>query len=102
MCVAGKEMIGRTTESLPQRLRAALLHRTDGLPLGLQPLHLEGAGVPIGRILQGVGTRTEGFLFREIVCPDCFPLRQVGMTPREEAITCAAESLPDRFLLTAA
>ena len=53
--VAREETIAGAAEPLPDRLRSALLHRPDRLPLRLQPLDLGGGRVPVGRVRQRLG-----------------------------------------------
>ena len=98
---SARRSVAGAAEPLPDRLRAALLHRADRLPLGLQPLDLGGGGVPVGRLGERLGLRAERFLPREVVGPDRLALGQIGVAAGEEAIAGAAEPLPDRLLLAA-
>src|SRR5262249_32507591 len=99
--IARKEIVAGAAEPLPQRFGAALLHRTDGLPLGLQLLDLGGGGVPVGRLLQRLDFRDERIFLREVRRPDGLALREIGVPAREELVARRAEPLPDGLLLAA-
>src|SRR5207302_1443929 len=51
--VPREEAVARAPEPLPDGLGPALLHRTDGAPLVLEPFDLDCRSVPIGRIGEG-------------------------------------------------
>ena len=74
--VAREKASHARAEPLPDRLRPALLHRPDRLPLGLQPLDLGRRGVPVGRLGERLGLRAQRFLLREVLGPDRLALRR--------------------------
>ena len=75
--VALEELVGGGAEARPDRLGLVAAHRPDGLPLGLQPLHLGGRGFPLGRLGQGLGADAQGFLRGEVVGPGLLAVGQV-------------------------
>src|SRR5262249_12822287 len=81
---------------------STLLHWTDRLPLALDALDFRRRGVPVGGAGQRFDARDERFFLGEVGGPDHLALREVGVPPREEAIACRTEALPDRLLLAAA
>src|SRR5262249_27799884 len=82
------------------RLRATLLHWTERLPVVLKFLDLPGGHIPIGRLGQHFGARTQRFFLREVLAPHFLALREIVVSPSEEPIASGAEALPDGFSLT--
>src|SRR5207244_8706622 len=69
-----EEAIAGPAEALPDRLRSALLDRTDRLPLGLEALDLGGRLVPIARVGERFGLDAQRFLLREVLLPHILAL----------------------------
>ena len=91
--VALEEVIGRRAEARPHRLGLGAPHRADGLPLGLQPLHFGGGGIPVHRLGEGLGAIAERFLLRQVVGPHLLARGEVLATSGEERIARGAEAL---------
>src|SRR5204863_10083740 len=91
--VAREEPVACGAEALPDRLRPALLDRTDRLPFRLQRADLRGGGIPVGRFGERFRLDAQRFLLREILRPDRLPLREVGVAALKEAIAGGAEAI---------
>src|SRR5690606_32490972 len=81
-----EEAIGCRAEALPDGFRAALAHRADGLPLGLQLLQFGSSGLPVGRLGQLFGARAQRLLAGEVLGPHRLARRQVVAAAREERV----------------
>ena len=95
--VAREEAIARAAEPLPDRLRPALLDRTDRLPLGLEPSDLGGGLVPVGRLGERLGLAHSASFFARFSAQTFFAI-EVFVAPGEEPIAGGAEAVPDRLL----
>ncbi len=99
--IALHERVARGAEPLPHRFRLRLLHRADGLPLGLERLQLGEAGLPVGGRGQRLGARDERLLLLQVRRPERAALLQIVLPAGEEAVARGAEALPDGLLVAA-
>src|SRR5262249_12605615 len=80
--VAGEELVAAGAESLPDRIRPALLHRSDGLPLGLQRANRRGCLIPVAGFGQRLAPHPERCLLREVLGPPRLPRAALLLAPR--------------------
>ncbi len=86
LMVALEEPVGSAAETVPDRFGLVAPDRADRLPLGLQPLHLGGGRVPVGRLGQRLGALAERFLARQVLGPHLLPIGQILAAAREERV----------------
>src|SRR5436190_1898547 len=96
-----EEQVAGAAELVPDRVRLALLHRADRLPINLQPLDARRGLFPLGRFGELLRFGDERFLALEVLGPVLLALLEIVLAAREETIACGAEALPDGFFVAA-
>ena len=96
-----EEQVARGAELVPDRVRLALLHRADRLPVDLQPLDARRRLLPLGRLRQLLRLGDQRFLALEVLGPVLLALLEIVLAAREELVARGAEALPHRLLVAA-
>ncbi len=88
-----KELVGRRPETGPDHFALVVAHGADGLPVGLQLLHLGRRGIPLGGLSQFLCAYAQRLFAREVFGPLLLLGHQVVAPLREERVARGTESL---------
>ena len=99
LLVGFEEGVARRAESLPDLIGPRLANRTDRLPLGLEPLDLLDACLPLGRLGDRLSLLADRLLARQVGRPLLLAMLQVFAPFGEEGVARGVEPVPQFLFL---